>query len=134
MACPTPRPTRTTFNSGDSCSRVTPGPSSEKVTVLRQSGHTAMLCLRHLVVAQSVRRQGPRPGLQHLDEPAWISSTSGKDRCDLLPGQALDGCPSQDRWPASLSTRYLIPLFSDCLLYTSPSPRDRQKSRMPSSA
>ena len=23
---------------------------------------------------------------------------------------------------------------SDCLLYTSPSPRDRQKSRMPSSA
>ena len=24
--------------------------------------------------------------------------------------------------------------FADCLLYTSPSPRDRQKSRMPSSA
>ena len=27
-----------------------------------------------------------------------------------------------------------IPLRTDCLLYTSPSPRDRQKSRMPSSA
>ena len=27
-----------------------------------------------------------------------------------------------------------IALYSDCLLYTSPSPRDRQKSRMPSSA
>ena len=26
------------------------------------------------------------------------------------------------------------PLFGVCLLYTSPSPRDRQKSRMPSSA
>ena len=25
-------------------------------------------------------------------------------------------------------------LYGDCLLYTSPSPRDRQKSRMPSSA
>ena len=25
-------------------------------------------------------------------------------------------------------------LYEDCLLYTSPSPRDRQKSRMPSSA
>ena len=25
-------------------------------------------------------------------------------------------------------------LYSNCLLYTSPSPRDRQKSRMPSSA
>ena len=24
--------------------------------------------------------------------------------------------------------------YKDCLLYTSPSPRDRQKSRMPSSA
>ena len=28
----------------------------------------------------------------------------------------------------------LAALFSSCLLYTSPSPRDRQKSRMPSSA
>ena len=28
----------------------------------------------------------------------------------------------------------LIAIFNDCLLYTSPSPRDRQKSRMPSSA
>ena len=28
----------------------------------------------------------------------------------------------------------LAALFEDCLLYTSPSPRDRQKSRMPSSA
>ena len=26
------------------------------------------------------------------------------------------------------------PIISTCLLYTSPSPRDRQKSRMPSSA
>ena len=28
----------------------------------------------------------------------------------------------------------LDPRFGNCLLYTSPSPRDRQKSRMPSSA
>ena len=27
-----------------------------------------------------------------------------------------------------------VPLIEVCLLYTSPSPRDRQKSRMPSSA
>ena len=27
-----------------------------------------------------------------------------------------------------------LPMVNDCLLYTSPSPRDRQKSRMPSSA
>ena len=46
----------------------------------------------------------------------------------------------------ALCTRYNLPLLTknyiveiqqlhlDCLLYTSPSPRDRQKSRMPSSA
>ena len=31
------------------------------------------------------------------------------------------------------STQYNMK-YTDCLLYTSPSPRDRQKSRMPSSA
>ena len=30
--------------------------------------------------------------------------------------------------------RINVPPLTDCLLYTSPSPRDRQKSRMPSSA
>ena len=29
---------------------------------------------------------------------------------------------------------YYLVLYRTCLLYTSPSPRDRQKSRMPSSA
>ena len=32
------------------------------------------------------------------------------------------------------TTATLEPEFMTCLLYTSPSPRDRQKSRMPSSA
>ena len=30
--------------------------------------------------------------------------------------------------------KYNIPMLTDCLLYTSPSPRDRTRSRMPSSA
>ena len=33
-----------------------------------------------------------------------------------------------------LLDRYVPALYGACLLYTSPSPRDRQKSRMPSSA
>ena len=42
-------------------------------------------------------------------------------------------------WTTAYVTRnhaYMIydTLFSDCLLYTSPSPRDRTRSRMPSSA
>ena len=32
------------------------------------------------------------------------------------------------------ATAQITILSMDCLLYTSPSPRDRQKSRMPSSA
>ena len=40
--------------------------------------------------------------------------------------------------PVSVTSRAVMSLdgalVSDCLLYTSPSPRDRQKSRMPSSA
>ena len=35
--------------------------------------------------------------------------------------ELLEGCDEDDN-------------YVDCLLYTSPSPRDRQKSRMPSSA
>ena len=34
----------------------------------------------------------------------------------------------------SLRITCAVPVFYPCLLYTSPSPRDRQKSRMPSSA
>ena len=37
--------------------------------------------------------------------------------------------------PAKLSVQsFYDPSIFSCLLYTSPSPRDRQKSRMPSSA
>ena len=38
----------------------------------------------------------------------------------------------EKKYPAEVCRR--DPLFETCLLYTSPSPRDRQKSRMPSSA
>ena len=40
-----------------------------------------------------------------------------------------DDCPSKGR-----STYFSIGEYSDCLLYTSPSPRDATLSRMPSSA
>ena len=35
---------------------------------------------------------------------------------------------------ADLKTFAALGVYGTCLLYTSPSPRDRQKSRMPSSA
>ena len=42
---------------------------------------------------------------------------------------------SENEIPKNRDEAYkALDLFYDCLLYTSPSPRDRQKSRMPSSA
>ena len=35
---------------------------------------------------------------------------------------------------AGIKARNLLAMYLDCLLYTSPSPRDRTRSRMPSSA
>ena len=44
----------------------------------------------------------------------------------------LDKLPQQDNWKISQIRQFST--YPTCLLYTSPSPRDRQKSRMPSSA
>ena len=41
---------------------------------------------------------------------------------------------SEGSYPADNSIETEFNLLKACLLYTSPSPRDRQKSRMPSSA
>ena len=40
----------------------------------------------------------------------------------------------KDEHKKSKEYKKLTPKMKGCLLYTSPSPRDRQKSRMPSSA
>ena len=41
---------------------------------------------------------------------------------------------THNNWPAQMWIQRLPNTPNTCLLYTSPSPRDRQKSRMPSSA
>ena len=50
---------------------------------------------------------------------------------DAVPGSILDKGPEVY---ASLQIPVSFWISTICLLYTSPSPRDRQKSRMPSSA
>ena len=45
-----------------------------------------------------------------------------------------DTVPHMDVGASAFENTYLLYLNDSCLLYTSPSPRDRQKSRMPSSA
>ena len=57
---------------------------------------------------------------------SWIQAGERQWRTETIPDDLCrDGLPIQ---------RQALGEFCACLLYTSPSPRDRQKSRMPSSA
>ena len=78
---------------------------------------------------------------------AWSFADQNKDeQAVALAALVLDQCGEGDdkfapeKFEAVLKAAGLsvaphwVSVFSNCLLYTSPSPRDRQKSRMPSSA
>ena len=74
---------------------------------------------------------------------AWIQIRihANKESADQISDLLLDvGCPSVTFMDGSNTPVYepkpgeVILWPETCLLYTSPSPRDRQKSRMPSSA
>ena len=59
---------------------------------------------------------------------------SGMTNVEFREGY-LESLPVEDEWAdVIISNGVLNPVPDNCLLYTSPSPRDRQKSRMPSSA
>ena len=65
-----------------------------------------------------------------------IAAHLGPDATEALhrgePGAVLEAC--DDSVLSGLIRFFLLRQPMSCLLYTSPSPRDRQKSRMPSSA
>ena len=66
---------------------------------------------------------------QHLTKRGWIVVPMGTE--NLLPKvqKAIINMKDPDE-----TANFIKYLPDGCLLYTSPSPRDRQKSRMPSSA
>ena len=66
--------------------------------------------------------------LAKLDEVHHYESNEVKDSTGVII------FPKGVRVSAAQSVSYYEPLNEDCLLYTSPSPRDRTRSRMPSSA
>ena len=53
------------------------------------------------------------------------------DKVPIIGGGAGTGLSAKCEEAGGID---LIVIYNSCLLYTSPSPRDRQKSRMPSSA
>ena len=78
-------------------------------------------------------------------ETEWAESLTGEDldfftKTEDVPVTIVDGVVTFTD-PALLEADYFIfknartwALYDVCLLYTSPSPRDRTRSRMPSSA
>ena len=54
------------------------------------------------------------------------------DYSNKMPGTIFSY--DEDFYTDDLPDPQIDPVLPGCLLYTSPSPRDRQKSRMPSSA
>ena len=95
-----------------------------------------------LAFNQGITRRGSYAAYMDIDHPEIeefinIRKESGGDinrKClNLhnginLTNEFLQAVKNDDDW------RLIDPKTKDCLLYTSPSPRDRQKSRMPSSA
>ena len=71
----------------------------------------------------------PKAAPLRAEQLAWISKTAHERLTDVRIGEILDEIESNDDMDAITSANIRL-----CLLYTSPSPRDRQKSRMPSSA
>ena len=79
-----------------------------------------------LGVAAPDRKEGvsaPLVGQAELSNPTKPVPYSVADRDRRLSEKGL-----------TAGSPVMIRIFKACLLYTSPSPRDRQKSRMPSSA
>ena len=68
--------------------------------------------------------------LQHIkiEDPGYIKDLMLADGVKLTTIELDEG----EKIPSNLNQ--FDGMFCICLLYTSPSPRDRQKSRMPSSA
>ena len=81
------------------------------------------------VVAIDCETMGLNP---HRDRLCLVQLSSGDGHAHLV--QIERGQSEAPNLARLLSDPAVLKLFHFCLLYTSPSPRDRQKSRMPSSA
>ena len=93
-----------------------------------------------LVESKDTHFESLNIALAEVDERFIISYEDHIDRYDGLPTKKKleilhsEKGLSEDKFDQIWRRKQEITASSICLLYTSPSPRDRQKSRMPSSA
>ena len=80
-----------------------------------------------------LRRISKSESLRTRLRDLWLSEKLWSINCLPVDGPMVYDIPIRQRSRVSNLPVYLDSLLF-CLLYTSPSPRDRQKSRMPSSA
>ena len=83
------------------------------------------------MISMGLLMPGDATGAELRDK--WASKSSQISR-DIKPTVAVLGAGIAGLCAGYELKKAGFPVFIVCLLYTSPSPRDRQKSRMPSSA
>ena len=79
-------------------------------------------------------RSATNPVLRDITERVIIASKGRFDRAVKPAKRETAGLPHRSSVSADEFMEATLDVWRICLLYTSPSPRDRQKSRMPSSA
>ena len=94
-----------------------------------------------LMLAMALAASPPAVAAETATITSSVNVRSGPDRSLptvtwLLGGTRVTvvGCVANWRWCDVVAGRDRGWVYSRCLLYTSPSPRDRTRSRMPSSA
>ena len=110
-------------------------------------GEDTLKCLEYGAVDLVIKPDGPISLNFEIKKDELLRKIKAASRVkrSLLNPVFVETCPAGDHRPppdpqelvkhrASAKHRPVAHLHITCLLYTSPSPRDRQKSRMPSSA
>ena len=104
------------------------GPDRRKGERRRSALRSTLLAVATVALPHQVKPESLNPAW--LRPPIPVVTTTIESVVAIPPSHAYDD------YIREASTRFRVDatLIRSCLLYTSPSPRDRQKSRMPSSA
>ena len=75
--------------------------------------------------------EAQKRAIRHKDGPALVLAGPGSGKTTVITNRVRY---LTEKYGVQAGSILVITFTRACLLYTSPSPRDRQKSRMPSSA
>ena len=94
------------------------------------------MALTHLVDTSALKRLHHPPAHDRIDGLAVVGQLARPTICDLEVGFSARNESEWDALTRALKIFDLIETTTDdgCLLYTSPSPRNRPRTRMPSSS